>query len=433
MSKLRMRALIIATAACLATSLSAGVHAQTIKMWTFLNPSGNAPREKALAKIIANFESANPGAKVQVETQIWDQMSTKFLAASRSSNAPDVIWMNIDNLGDAIRSGSMADLKELFINKWSSAEVADRAGAYWDLCSINGKQYCLFTSRNYISIVYRPDLLAEAGIDPASLTTWDKLLDAAKKLTVKDAAGNVVRYGYGQGFSEAQSDPQIFVPYVLGKQGDLFEKDGKARFSTPAGVEALTLQTDMVTKHGVTPAQATTWNIDDMNEQFAAGRLAMYTGASVRVPSVQAKIGADKVGQMLWPGDGNKPHSPAAVTGWAVGVWSGSKQRALAGKFTEYMLGPDGDAIWITMGEQPPSLLSSLKSMADVFGKPSNKYMVVTTEGSSSYGWLAPISFGVGGYRQVLNKAAQNVIVNGISPKAALEEAEKEFNRRNNR
>ena len=407
--------------------------AQTIRMWTFLNPAGNAPREKALAQIIGKFEAANPGSRIVVETQIWDQMSSKFLAASRGPNAPDVIWMNIDDLGSAIKSGAMADLKELFINKWTPEQVADRAGAYWDLCAIGGKQYCLFTSRNYISVVYRTDLLAEAGIDPATLTTWDKFLAAAKKLTVKDAAGNVVRYGFGQGFSEAQSDPQMMVPYLLSKQGTLFEENGRARFATPAGVEALTLQTDMITKHEVTPRQAVSWNIDDQNEQFAAGRLAMYTGASVRVPTVQAKLGAEKVGLMLWPGDGTRPHSPAAVTGWAVGVWSGSKQKELAGRFVEFMLGQDGDAIWITLGEQPPTLLSSLNSMGDLFQKPANRYMKVATEGASSYGWLAPISFGVGGYRQALNRAAQNVVVHGVAPQAALEDAERDFNRRNSR
>jgi multiple sugar transport system substrate-binding protein len=39
----------------------------------------------------------------------------------------------------------------------------------------------------------------------------------------------------------------------------------------------------------------------------------------------------------------------------------------------------------------------------------------------------------VGGYRQVLNKASQRIIVDKVDVKSALEEAEAEFNRRNNR
>ncbi|MBX3381844.1 MAG: sugar ABC transporter substrate-binding protein [Phycisphaeraceae bacterium] len=410
-------------------------HAQdtTVRMWTFLNPSGTSPREVALAQIIANYEKANPGTKIVVETQAWDQMTPKFLAASRGGNAPDVIWVITDLLGDAIKSGAMADLRKLFIDGWTKEQVADHAGAYWDQCAINGKQYCLFTSRNYISVIYRTDLLKEAGIDPATLTTWDKFTEAAKKLTIKDAAGTVTRWGFGQGFSEAQADPQMMIPATLAEQGTLFEENGKARFATPAGVAALALQTDMITKHGVTPKQAATWTPDDLIEQFSAGRLAMYTGASVRVSSVQAKIGADKVGQMLWPGNGKKPHSPAVMAGWAVGVWSGSKNQELAGRFLEYMTGPEGDSIWVTVGGQAPTLGTTIKSLGSYFDKPGNSYMTVTTEGARNFGWLAPIDFGVGGYRQALNKAAQNVVVNGADPKTALEEAEKEFNRRNNR
>jgi multiple sugar transport system substrate-binding protein len=44
-----------------------------------------------------------------------------------------------------------------------------------------------------------------------------------------------------------------------------------------------------------------------------------------------------------------------------------------------------------------------------------------------------PVEFGVGGYRQAMNKAAQDVIVGGVDPLTALEDAERRFNRQNNR
>lgn len=39
-----------------------------IKMWTFLNPAGKSPRELALAQIIDNYQTANPGTRIVVET-----------------------------------------------------------------------------------------------------------------------------------------------------------------------------------------------------------------------------------------------------------------------------------------------------------------------------------------------------------------------------
>lgn len=420
-------------AAALALGPALAQPTRTVRMWTFLNPTGNAPRERALAQIIANFEVKNPGVKVVVEPQVFDQMTPKFLAAHRTGSAPDVIWVITDLLGDTIRSGALADLNELFIKNWVPSQVADRKDAYWERCTVGGKLYCLFTSRNYIALIYRSDFLRAAGIDPKKLTTWEAFIEAAQKLTVKDTAGNVTRYGFGQAFSENQADPQMMVPILLAKQGNLFDETGRARFATPAGVEALQLQSDMVTKYGVTPKQAATWTVDDLYEQFAASRLAIITGASVRVSTLQAKVGKENVGMMLWPGVDGKPHSPAVMAGWAVGVWSGSRVKDLAGRFVEYMTGPEADKLWVQVGGQTPSLASTRRVLADFFRLPENQYLVVAAEGSRQYGWLAPIDYSIGGYRQVLNKAAQRVIIDGIDPKAALEEAERDFNRRNNR
>jgi multiple sugar transport system substrate-binding protein len=420
-------------AAAALSSFAFAQSATTIRMWTFLNPTGNAPREKALAQIIADFEKANPNVKVVVEPQVFDQMTPKFMAAARQGSAPDVIWASTDLLGDAIKSGVLADLNPLFINKWTDAQKKDHAGAYWDQCAADGKHYCLFQSRNYIGMLYRVDLFKEAGIDATKLTTWPAFIEAAQKLTARDAQGQITRYGFGQAWSENQADPQLVATYLLAKQGTLFDSNGKARFATAAGVEGLTLQTEMVTKHNLTPRQAATWTVDDLYEQFASGRVATATGASVRVSTVQSKMGKDKVGFMLYPGVDAKPHSPAVMAGWATAVWSGGRNRELAARFVEYMASAEADSLWVTTGGQTPVLASTPSRLPDFFAKPENDYLKVASLGSSTAGWLAPVTFGVGGYRQALNKAAQEVVVNNVAPKAALEAAEAEFNRRNNR
>lgn len=421
-------------AAVTVSKLGFAQSATTLRMWTFLNPTGNAPREKALAQIIADFEKANPNVKIVVEPQVFDQMTPKFMAAARQGNAPDVIWASTDLLGDAIKSGVLADLNPMFINKWSDAQKKDHAGAYWDQCAVDGKHYCLFQSRNYIGMLFRADLFKEAGIDATKLTSWPIFIEAAQKLTTRDAQGQITRYGFGQAWSENQADPQLVATYLLAKHGTLFDTNGKARFATAAGIEGLTLQTDMVTKHNVTPRQAATWTVDDLYEQFASGRVATATGASVRVSTVQAKMGKDKVGFMLYPGvvEG-KPHSPAVMAGWATGVWSGGRNREIAARFVEYMASAEADAHWVTTGGQTPVLASTPTRLPEFFAKPENEYLKVASLGSSTAGWMAPVAFGVGGYRQVLNKAAQEVVINNASPKTALEAAEAEFNRRNNR
>jgi multiple sugar transport system substrate-binding protein len=119
------------------------------------------------------------------------------------------------------------------------------------------------------------------------------------------------------------------------------------------------------------------------------------------------------------------------MAGWAVGVWSGSKVKEAAAKFTEYMLGPDGDAIWVEDGGQVPGLLSTLESKKDLIARPGNEYLSVAAEGASKYGWLTPVDFSVGGYRQALDKAAQKIVIDGTDVTTALKQAEAEFNAAN--
>lgn len=426
-------AMALASALAMGTAVSVAQEIKDVRMWTFLNAQGTSPREVALAQIIKDFEAANPDIRITVETQVFDQMTPKFLAAHSAGNAPDIIWALTDFLGDAINSGSLADLRPEFMSDWTPEQVADRAGGYWDLCEIDGKHYCLFTSRNYISIVYRKDLLAEAGIDPATLTTWEAFRAAAEKLTVKDANGNVVRYGFGQGFSEKQADPPVLVPMMLATQGALFDANGKAQFATPEGVAAVTYVVEMI-KAGVMPEQSVNWTVDDVYEQFAADRLAMIQGASVRVSTLQSKVGADNVGLMLFPGpSADVPHSPAVMTGWAVGVWSGSKAKSEAARFVDYMLGEESDSVWVTVGGQSPGLQSTVAKASDFFGVPANDYLTVAAEGSANYGWLAPIDYSIGGFREILSKVVQNVVVNGTDPMVALQDAEADFNQRHGR
>jgi len=436
----KRRFLSAAVAAAAATTIAttliaapAAAQTRTIRMWTFLNVAGTTPREVALAQIIKNYEAKNPNTKIVVETQIWDQMTPKFLAAHRAGNAPDIIWAVTDFLGDAINSGSLADLNTLFIKSWSPAQVADHKSAYWDLTNRDGKQYALFASPNYISIVYRADLFKAAGIEPAQIKTWDDLRQAAEKLTVRNAAGQETRYGYAQAYSEQQTDPHMMIPYVLGKGETIFHKDGKANFASAAGVEAMTYATDLVTRYKVAPAASATWTVDDMFEQFASDRVAMIQGPSVRVSTLQAKLGKENVGLMLWPGNGTVAHSPAVMAGWAVGVWSKSANAQEAGKFVDYMLGGESEQIWVTVGGQSPLMASTAAAVKPFIEQPGNDYIRVAAEGSAKFGWLTPIEFNVGGYRQALAKATQRILIDGVPVKAALEEAEQRFNRQNNR
>lgn len=416
------------------SSLAWGQEITTIRMWTFLNPSGSSGREVALRQIIDSFEEENPGIKVVVEPQQWDVMTPKFLAAHLVGNAPDIIWVLDDDLGAALELNALADFESLFLSEWTEEDIQDVDDVFWRLGNKDGKHYQVTLSRNYISIIYRKDLLEAKGIE-VPIRTWDDLIAAAKELTEVDPETGIKRWGLGQAFATEQADPPLIVPCILNEQPSLFTEDGQAKWATEPGIRALEMLRDMILVHGITPESAITSSVEDMYQEFCAGKYAMIIGAGVRIEALrnQATFDGSVIDMMLWPTWDGEGHSPGVVKGWHVGVWSQSEHKQEAGKFVEYMFNEESDRLWVTLGGQVPVRKSTILREPEFFNDPANDYLRTMAEGFSDYGFAQPWEYRIRGWKLDLNNAVQAVVVENTPAEEALKNAELEFNRRNQR
>jgi len=426
------RGLCCGIAAAVAIALGAAPHpagAQTtVRMWTFLNDTGTSPREQTLARLIESFEAANPDIDVQVEQQVWDQMTPKFFAAHGAGTAPDVIWVIMDQYPVAVELGALANLYDLFIKDWPEEQRAAIADTYWDYGSYgDDEHYMIAHSRNYFGVMYRDDFMREAGIDPASIATWDDMIAAAKQLTRKGDGGE--RWGFGQQFGLEKADPSPVLYWILEGEGHAFNEDCTANWANESGAKALADSVSYVTELGITPEAALNYSVEDLYDQLAAGRVAIITGAGVRMPRMQAAINDRDVRFMQFPSDEPGRPLPAAASGWAVGVWSGSENVEAAAKWLEYMSSPEADKLWVEIGGQVPLYSSTIEAMPEFFADPGHDYLAVASEGFKT-AWLPRKGCDVGGLRQDLNTAAQEVLLHGKEPMQALEDAEVRFNSR---
>jgi multiple sugar transport system substrate-binding protein len=406
----------------------------TLTMWTFLDPTATSPREVALKMIIENFEKNNPNIKIKVEPQQWDKLSTKFLAAAQSGSAPDIIWNTAANFGAILESGQLADFESLFLKNWSANDIADVNDSLWNHGVKGGKHYQYTVSRNFNgAIIYRKDLLEQKGIK-LPFKTIDELISAAKKLTGKDpATGNMV-YGFGEPFGVADS-PQttLFQPLLVKLQGDLYTKEGKANWSTDAGVKAMKTIIDMVEKDGVTPQDSVSTTGEQLINQFMAGKFAMIIGPAVRIPQLQAGASFDgkNIAMTFIPSYDGSSFSPGMSSGWSVSVWKGSKHKEAAGKFVEALISKDSDKIWVETGKQVPNRRSTSESLKDFLNKPENEFLRKMQEGVSEYGYLTPAEYQVQGIELEVNKAIQQILTKGTDIKTALKAAEESLNSKN--
>ena len=410
-------------------TLSSAAAETTVTMWTFLDPNKTSPREVALKQMIAEFEAKNPDVKIKVEPQDFAQMPLKFYLGHNTGGNPDIVWIDAKNLGGLASSGAGADLGEAVVGKWPAGAADDffvKAG--WEAGMVDGKQVALPLFHGASVIYSRTDLLAAEGIDPASLTTWDSLRAAAKKLTKDtDGDGRVDVWGFGMPLApiKTESTP-VLIGMLSASEGPVF--DGcKANYATDAGVKALEMTAGMITDDRITPQEALVQNVDDITDQFGSGRYAIAITSNLRysVIAKNATFPADQMAIMAWPGWGEGKPGPMPVSGWWVAAWNKSAHLPEAARFIDHMVSPEGVRLWATVGGQVPTRRSLLSD--PFFSEPANRWVGTMIDAWSAGSWMEPVACNTRTLQGGLNEATARVVIDKADPKVALAEAEQKF------
>ena len=414
---------------------SSAIAETKITMWTFLDPTKTSGREVTLKSVIDSFEAENPDVKVVVEPQAWDTLTAKFMAAHVAGNAPDLIWVNSEDMGGVLGAQALEPFENMFLKDWTAEDLEDVADRFWEYGATDGLHYQMGFSRNYVGVIYRKDLLEAAGYT-VPFKTWDEFRQAAKDLTVdQDGTTGIKRYGFGTPLTTVKSNPIIISNMLLKEYGTLFHEDGTANWANETGLKAVELMIAMMQEDGSLPMTCLTTNIDDLCTDFAAGKYAMVTGPSVRIQTIKSNCVFDPetIGIMAYPSDEEGVPSPAAITGWCVGVWSGSSNKEAAGDFLEYMFRPESDQMWVSVGGQVPMRQSTIAALGDVMQEPGNLYVAESADCLLNAAWANPTEYSVTAWRDDHAQVMQDVLVEGMDPMEALEKAEQTFNQRNGR
>lgn len=243
----------------LATALTGPVFAQdvTIKYMTF----SAAPNYLAqLDETVAAFEAANPGIKVEVETQSWDAYFTKLQTVVAANQAPDAFELNYENFVTYAEKGALADLTSML-----GADAAAYNPTALAVFAQDGKQYGLVESFSNVVLFYNKDLFDAAGVAyPSPDWTWDDELAAAQKLTGNGVWGSFAPIQFWE-----------FYKTIAQNGGAILSPDKQTvTIDSPQNVETLTWMIDKVNTYKVTPS-----DIDmagqSSEDLFKAGKIAM--------------------------------------------------------------------------------------------------------------------------------------------------------------
>lgn len=221
------------------TATDEGDASDTLTVWF---PGSSQPEiELVTETLVPQFEEAT-GIDVEVTFVDWGDLAPKLNSAFAAGTAPDVFGHGPAAAADLAANDRVMSLDD-FVAEMPQEEQADLSAALTG-GQVDGTQYLMPLSISGQLIAYRADLLAEAGVDPEGIASWDDLHTAAEALTVREG-DRITRAGVLLGTAAIQRS-LTFNALISAAGGELMSADGStAEFAGPEGVEALTYFTDL--------------------------------------------------------------------------------------------------------------------------------------------------------------------------------------------
>jgi lactose/L-arabinose transport system substrate-binding protein len=186
----------------------------------------------ALERLAGGFMEANPGTSVEIVDVGYDNAYDKItVGLSAGSGLPDLVTIETDHMQpyiDAFPEG-FTDL-----GQWA-APLADRFDpSKWAAASdAQGRLFALPWDSGTVGLFCRSDYLAQAGVDPASLVTWDDFVAAGEQ--VKQAIDipmiNV----------DVNGSDSIYAELLQQLGSGYFTPEGTIAVAGPESVQAMTL------------------------------------------------------------------------------------------------------------------------------------------------------------------------------------------------
>ena len=190
------------------------VEEKTLELWYWQSDMEQAWNEN----LIADFEAANPGVKVNLTIMPWSDYWQKVQAATVSNSLPDLMVMSVAYIEQYAKAGVVIDLKDYIDRDLDRSEYYEFAMKTTRLA--DGHEYGMPWNVVENCLFYNKDMFDEAGVPyPDETWTWDTLRDVAIQLT--DASKN--QYG----FSMTVSDETAFDSLVYSYGGAIVSDDLK--------------------------------------------------------------------------------------------------------------------------------------------------------------------------------------------------------------
>jgi ABC-type glycerol-3-phosphate transport system substrate-binding protein len=306
-----------------------------VVFWEF---SADNPSINAWKVTIKAFEKNYPAIKVDMQIVPWAQQSQKLATAIATHSEPDVSMMGNDVVAQYAFAGKLAPL-DSYMKQWSKQEGFDITKDFWPgdklYYRLNGHYYAAPVAEETRMLNYNKQILSQAGVDPATLTTWDNVLAAAKQIKAKVPGVTP----WLASMSKDYPTLQTFMTLYLSYGARMLDSKGACGFNTPAFKKALTWYTDIY-KSGLTAPDETTWFQRDNDAAFATGKAGLFIEGPWLLAELKGTPLYNQVGTVPIPA-GPKGRF-GFLGGFPLVLWKGGKNNAAAAEWVHFATSPRG-------------------------------------------------------------------------------------------
>ncbi|MHC5652479.1 ABC transporter substrate-binding protein [Stappia sp.] len=255
-----LKTTLLKAATAAALTLGTWASAQAVELQFYFPVAVGGTAAETIQSLTDDYVAANPDVKIDaVYSGSYQDTIAKVITASRGGTPPQLSVALSADMFTLIDEDLIVPFDDYIKTDADKAWLNGFFPAFMENSQTGGKTYGIPFQRSTPVMYWNKEAFKEAGLDPETPpATWEELVDFGKKLTKKDANGNVTQWGV--------RIPSSGFPYWL-FQGLTTENDvilansdgNKTNFDDPKVVEALQYLVDLSTKYGVMEPGIVEW------------------------------------------------------------------------------------------------------------------------------------------------------------------------------
>lgn len=378
------------------------------------------PDEGDIVRAYTQKFEAETGIDVIVDFIGWDKIYEKTISVLMAGGAGyDVVFIPSANIATYAATGQFEVLDDVIPPESRAEWFPQVIKAY----TYNDHLIAIPWYLGSAHMVYNAAYLAQAGVDPSAIETWEDFLEACRKIK----SAGIVEYPY---IPSAKYPGEYYFNYgtmVYSMGGALFDEELNPIFNQGVGLKALEILVQGV-KEGLFDPAGIAMDDYETLKAFQAGRSAFLLDSTWSVTQATlpgSSAVAEHVRLMLIPGT-SEHRTGGLIYAGGFGVMKSSAHKAEAIAYIMYLTSKEAQMLHAILGANLPtrnSLFNDPERAAINKGWPIYSDLIEQVK----YGDFGPIVPWLDPARRILATAIQDAMAGRKTPKEALDWAAEEI------